>query len=212
MVHTCPEGYLTIGEAFQQALSILENRDEVASQIEDGKTDEELSEIFIKYDVLERRVERRMRDALADGDLPVFIRNGDHQIERLIDREGWRQQAIIPCIDNVPEPVTNPGVDTNDQPALVKANDFHEWLTRDRHAIDPFRSGAPGKPSAIRRVEQEHLRRLAAGEALEGVGKEAAYLKGWLDWAYPDAPRTTNKTIENRIRAAHRKGRSLIAR
>jgi hypothetical protein len=209
MAHTCPEGYMPLGDAFTQALCVLEDREAILRQINEATTDEARSEYFAKYDILERRVERRMRDALADGSLPAFIRTSDNQIEQLVDREEWRQEAFgIPGLDNVAHPVTNPGVDTDGQPVLVRIDNFQEWLTGERHKINPFRSGAPGKPSSIRVVELEHRRRLAAGETIESVVKEAAHLKDWLDRNYPDAPKTTEKTIENRIREAHRR-RSL---
>jgi hypothetical protein len=205
MAHTCPEGYMPLGDAFTQALCVLEDREAILRQINEATTDEARSEYFAKYDILERRVERRMRDALAEGCLHAFIRASDNQIERLVDREEWRQEAFgIPGLDNVAHPVTNPGVDTDGQPVLVRIDNFQEWLTGQRHQINPFRSGAPGKPSSIRVVELEHQRRLAAGEAIESVVKEAAHLKDWLDRHYPDAPKTTKKTIENRIREAHR--------
>jgi hypothetical protein len=153
----------------------LENRDAVVGLINDAQTDDERNEAFLKCDLLERRVERRMRDALADAELHVFIKTRDHQIERLIEREGWRQEAFgIPRMDDIAEPVMNPGVDTDGQPVLIRIDDFHEWRTRERHGINPFRSGAPGKPSATRVLEQEHQRRLTAGETFESVGREAA--------------------------------------
>jgi hypothetical protein len=146
-----------------------------------------------------------MRDALADGLLQTFIQASNNAVERLVEREEWRQEAFgIPNIESVADPVLNPGVDTEGRPVLVRINDFREWLTSVRHEVNPFRSGAPGKPSAIRLVEAEHKRRLDRGEALAKVSKEATYLKAWLDSSYPDAPRTTAKTVENRIRAAHR--------
>jgi hypothetical protein len=45
--------------------------------------------------------------------MPAFIRTSGNQIEQLVDREEWRQEAFgIPGLDNVAHPVTNPGVDT----------------------------------------------------------------------------------------------------
>jgi hypothetical protein len=209
MAHTCPAGYIPLSDAYAEALSVLEDPDAILRQINEAETDDARSEYFEKHDIMHRRVERQMRDAIANGFLHPFIRTSDNQIERLVDREEWRREAFgIPGLDNVAHPVTNPGVDTDGQPVLVQIDNFREWLTGARHQINPFRSGAPGKPSAIRIVEREHQRRLASGETIKSVGKEAACLKDWLDNHYPDAPETTKKTIENRIRGAHR-GRSL---
>jgi hypothetical protein len=159
-----------------------------------------------KHDSASRRVERLMRNALADGRLHAFVKARNGRIERLIEREEWRQEAFgIPGIDNISHHITNPGPDTEGQSVLLKISNFQEWLTTHRHAINPFRTGAPGKPSAIRIIEGEHQRRIARGEALDSVGKEAEYLKDYLDRNYPDAPQTTKKTIENRIRPAHRR-------
>lgn len=154
-----------------------------------------------------------MRDALADGSLQTFVRTPNNHVERLVEREDWRREAFgIPNLESVADPVLNPGVDTDGQPVLVRVDDFREWLTSVRHEVNPFRSGAPGKPSAIQLVEAEHKRRLDCGEALTRVSKEAAHLKAWLESKYPDAPPTTVKTIENRIRVAHRQhaGRNVV--
>jgi len=146
-----------------------------------------------------------MRDALADGELYPLIKEPNGQFERLMEREEWRPEAFgIPGLDNIPDHLTNPGVDTDGRPVLLEISNFQDWLATYRHGINPFRTGAPGKPSAIRIIEAEHQRRITCGEATDSVGKEAAYLKGWLDRSYPGAPKTTKKTIENRIREAHR--------
>jgi len=67
MAHTCPEGYMPLGDAFQEALSVLESRDSVLRLIAEAKTEDESDQLFINLDVLGRRIERLMRDALADG-------------------------------------------------------------------------------------------------------------------------------------------------
>jgi hypothetical protein len=218
MAHSCPEGFLPLADAFAQALSALEGCEELARLSGEAiinlnewerKPSAETVAAFLpvdKHDSALRRVERLMRNALADGQLHAFVKARNGRIECLIEREEWREEAFgVPGIDNIPHHITNPGPDTEGQPALLKISNFQEWLTTHRHAINPFRTGAPGKPSAIRIIEGEHQRRIARGIALDSVGKEAEYLKDWLDSKYPDAPQTTKKTIENRIRAAHRR-------
>jgi hypothetical protein len=181
---------MPLGEAFVEAHSVLEKGDDY--EIES-----------------ERRIERLMRNAIADGPLQLFVRTGPNQLERIVECEEWRQEAFgFPALDNVADPVMSPGVDTDGRPVFAKIVDFREWLMNVRHEINPFRTGGPGKPSAIKVVERQHQNRLANGEALASLPKEAAVLKDWLDRHYPDAPRMTAKTIENRIRARHRSAKS----
>jgi hypothetical protein len=162
MAHTCPEGYMPLAEAFEEALSVLEHRDSLLQLIAEAKSEDESDQLFINLDVLGRRVERLVRDALGDGLLQTFVRTTNNTIERLVEREEWRQEAFgIPNVDSVADPIVNPGVDTDGRPVLVRVDDFREWLTSVRHEVNPFRNGAPGKPSAIQLVEAEHKRRWA---------------------------------------------------
>jgi hypothetical protein len=203
MAHTYPAGFIPLGEAFKWALSDAEGHDAVVRLIEEAGSDEERARHIILYDDIARQVERRMRDALADGPLHPHVRTADNGIERLVDREDFRQAAFgVAGIDSVADSIMNPGVETDGRPVLLRTEAFEKWRTP---AIDLFRSGGPGKPSAMRLVEKEHRRRLDGGEAAKNVGEEAAHLKIWLDGTYPSAPQTTAKTIENRIRGAHRK-------
>jgi hypothetical protein len=204
MVHTYPEGFIPVDDAFAEALSSIKDCNSVLSR--ELADQGHINKFFDDYDALARDVERLMRDAIADGRLHPFCRTQSGQMEQLVDRESFRPAAFgVPGIENVPHHLSNPGPDTHGQPIFLKISDFREWLTMFRYAIDPFRTGGPGKPSAIMVVAREHQRRLSCGEALPKVSKEAAYLKEWLDRTYPEAPNTTAKTIENRIRDAHRK-------
>ena len=207
MVHTYPEGFIPVGDAFAQALELIEDYTALLRAIDEATKDAERHEHINKHDASVRRVEKLMRNALADGHLQAFTRRGQNgQIEQIVDREEFRRESFgVPGIENLPHHLSNPGPDTDGQPVLLEISNFREWLTKSRHAIDPFRTGGPGKPSAIRVVEREHQRRLSCGEALPKVSKEAAILKEWLDRTYPDAPNITAKTIENHIRGAHRK-------
>jgi hypothetical protein len=77
-------------------------------------------------------------------------------------------------------------------------------------ALD-HRTGAPGRPSAMHLVEEEHRARWARGEALSSIGAEAEYLSQWLAKTHPTMPRVTAKTIRNRLSNEHRR-RVLDAR
>jgi hypothetical protein len=119
MAHTFPIGYIPLGDAYAEAFWVMEKPDALLHQINEAQSDEARSEHFDEYDVKERRVERRMRDAIADGLLPLFKKTPNNQIEQILDREPWRQEAAgIPGIDNVAHPLTNPGVDTDGVPVL----------------------------------------------------------------------------------------------
>ena len=75
---------------------------------------------------------------------------------------------------------------------------------KERIEAPTFRTGAPGRPTPIHLVLAEHTRRLGRGETEVAVAAEAEHLRGWLRLSYPDVPLLTSKTIQNRIRAAHR--------
>ena len=67
------------------------------------------------------------------------------------------------------------------------------------------RTGVAGRPTSRQFVEREHERRMVSGEAHGSVAGEAEHLARWLKQHHPDAPPMTAKTIENTIRAAHRR-------
>jgi hypothetical protein len=71
-------------------------------------------------------------------------------------------------------------------------------------ALD-YRTGAPGRPSAMHLVEEEHRARWARGEAHIKIGAEADDLVLWLAITHPTMPRATAKTIRNRLRTEHRR-------
>jgi hypothetical protein len=66
-----------------------------------------------------------------------------------------------------------------------------------------YRTGAPGRPSAIQHVEREAERRRNEGEALTPIAAEAEELRKWCATTHPAAPTPSSKTIENRIRRSH---------
>jgi hypothetical protein len=68
----------------------------------------------------------------------------------------------------------------------------------------PYKTGAQGRPSPIQLVEREAERRRASGEAVDNLTEEAKSLHVWCKREHPNAPTPTSKTIENRIRHAHR--------
>jgi hypothetical protein len=70
--------------------------------------------------------------------------------------------------------------------------------------LQDHRTGAPGRPSSMYLVEEEHRRRFQRGVAQTHVALEARELAEWFRAKHPNAPPLTAKTIENKIRSAHR--------
>jgi hypothetical protein len=68
-----------------------------------------------------------------------------------------------------------------------------------------YRTGTPGRPSAMHLVEEEYRARRARGDANSRIGAEAEYLSTWLADAHPTMPRVTAKTIRNRLSSEHRR-------
>jgi hypothetical protein len=85
---------------------------------------------------------------------------------------------------------------------VLKADVARYWSFAE--ALD-HRTGAPGRPSAMHLVEEEYCARWARGEAKISLKAEAEALADWLQTEHPHAPQPTPKTIENRLRADHRR-------
>ena len=127
MTDTFPEGFIPIGDAFAKALSSIKDLNSVLNrELEDQ---ESINKFFDDYEAIARDFEKLMRAALVDGKLLAFIKVGNGQMEQLVDRESWRPEAFgFPDIKSVPDPLTNPGPDTNGQPVFLKTNNFQDWL------------------------------------------------------------------------------------
>lgn len=69
-------------------------------------------------------------------------------------------------------------------------------------------TGAPGRPSSMHLIEDEHRARWARGDAFDRVAAEARALHDWFGEAHRDKQRPTALTIENRIRSEHRRLRA----
>lgn len=85
-----------------------------------------------------------------------------------------------------------------ESPTTIAVADFAE------DPLAAYKTGTQGRPSPIQFVEREAERRRAFGEALEKVSEEADYLHKWCACEHPNAVTPTPKTIENKVRAAHR--------
>lgn len=93
---------------------------------------------------------------------------------------------------------------------LSTADVLREWpslehLGRDvAPSAEIIPTGAPGRPTSMSLIKDEHERRLNGGEAHEALAEEARHLNAWLKAMYPTAMQPTPKTIGNAIRGAHR--------
>src|SRR5262245_41946412 len=149
MAHPLPEGVIPIGDAFAQALEATEDCAPLLRSIDKAKTNDERFGFFDKYDAVLRRVEKRMRSAIADGHLRPFMRGQNGQIEQIVDREGFRRESFgVPGIENVPHHLTNPGPDTDGRPIFLRSSDFERWLKiyrlkRNRRAGAPIKYDWP---------------------------------------------------------------------
>jgi hypothetical protein len=85
---------------------------------------------------------------------------------------------------------------------VLKADVAHNWPFA---AALGYRTGAPGRPSAMHLVEEEYRARWQRGEAKTSIGAEAAALADWLATEHPHASPLTPKTIANKLRNDHRR-------
>jgi hypothetical protein len=108
------EKFIPLGIAFEQALSALEDCETLlkdprllppytATTEWPPASDPERNDLLNKYDDIVRRVERLLRDAIADRHLPLFKKAQNDQMERIVDQKEWRRLSFgIPGIENVP--------------------------------------------------------------------------------------------------------------
>lgn len=81
---------------------------------------------------------------------------------------------------------------------------FAKDTTADGPDLSQYRSGAPGRPSAMHHVQAEFERRCADGQVDGSLMVEAEALAAWLKSAHPNGPPLTSKTVSNSIRSAFR--------
>jgi hypothetical protein len=92
---------------------------------------------------------------------------------------------------------------------LVLKSDVARWWPFAASSTNsPYRTGAPGRPTSIQLVAAEHAARWDRGEALDSIGAESQALVRWLLDSHPSAPRLSEKTISNNLRAEHRRRRA----
>jgi hypothetical protein len=86
--------------------------------------------------------------------------------------------------------------------------DRRKVLPRKNAGTEPYRTGAPGRPTSRQLIEGEFDRRVAAGDLLSTLAAEAQHLERWLRSDHPGTPSMTAHTIENTIRDKYRRHRN----
>ena len=157
------------------------------------------------------------RDPLRQVDIPVLAW-GAAEIalgwEEVIWRRGSKPYSTHSSPQPAPSPVKLPGGIT-----LLGVRVFAAGPIRYRDPTatpdtegphdepDAYRTGAAGRPTSKQLVGVEHQRRLLAGEAHQSVAQEAKHLVAWLAARHPTAPVMSDGTVENAIRAEHRRAK-----
>jgi hypothetical protein len=83
---------------------------------------------------------------------------------------------------------------------FIRTSELEDWMCAAPGIEHIYKTGAPGRPTSMQLVEQEHTRRVCAGETAPSIKAEARYLEKWRKDTHPAAPRLTAKTIENKLR------------
>jgi hypothetical protein len=165
MPYTIPEGFIPVSDAFEQAVSELADFSQLS--IDQTASDDEQRDYFNKYDEIVRGVEKKMRRAVADRGLPLFIDTPNGPRE-LVERKEWGELAFgVPNIENLSHHLTNPGVDTDGQPSFLKISDFRDWLTAHNSNNSSALVDAPTSSSPALNMPKEMSELAAAKAAVE---------------------------------------------
>ena len=153
-----PAGYIWLGDAFQHALEALEDyqalMDAMQVRVPCERDPSWTAYDGPAYDAAKRRIEVRMRDALADGELRPLVRPpGDGIVGELPDRESWRPHpgAFLFGLDTYVHPMTNPGPNTGGLPVMLAQQAFDQWLASEQRKAgrEKLPQGRRGRPPAV---------------------------------------------------------------
>jgi hypothetical protein len=178
-------------EAFKDLLDRIASEDVKVVGVRDGATETVSGPHFASCSVVYPFSDPRS-DQILSKELCLFSRpyiDDEHWRGRfndtLEDRRGARWRRLM----------------------VLKADVARCWpfdIARPAH-VTPLVTGAPGRPTSMRLVEQEYRARRARGEAQTGINAVAKALAEWLRTKHSDAPQLTPKTIANRLRHEHRR-------
>jgi hypothetical protein len=142
---------------------------------------------------------------------PLCFDTWDWERSRAITRNDANTQSVFEYVDIVvhrddvlalwPTAPVAPAVPA---PTATAMPQLH--ATRIEQAIDPFRTGAPGRPTAIDFIVAEAERRISSREVIPRSRTLARFARELFDWyeqerrKFPTSPAATSHTIENFIR------------
>jgi hypothetical protein len=155
MPPTKPPGHIWLGDAFEQAFQTLEDYQALIDALNvpvQCENDPSYSTYdAAPYDAARDRVEIRLRDALADGELRALVYPpGSQVIGELPDREKWRVKPdaiLFGLVTNV-DSMTNPGPETGGLPVMLDVAQFEQWLSLEAGASPP-KKRKPRKRGAV---------------------------------------------------------------
>jgi hypothetical protein len=153
------------------------------------------------YDAIHQMTER-----IRSGRLSVRV-NGNSPPPKL-----WIMGQLVLTIDNDGRAEVTPTVGMKPWPCVFTVAERDVRMLWEPPAdkpavepttVEPFRTGGPGRPSAMDRIVAEFKRRVAAGEVIPwrgGCTAEAEHLAGWWETHRPSkAPRAQAGAIKNKI-------------
>jgi hypothetical protein len=141
--------------------------------------------------------EELLSAALREGSVHVFMRadEGIYRIPREDVRwlsenwDAWFGTGIVP-----------EGVGRYSRGRLLLSErEVDRWLESQGTESQLQKSGAPGRPSSMWRVLQEHKRRFDNGECAISRMQEAKDLASWFAKTYPEHPPVRAQSIRNAL-------------
>lgn len=132
-VHTLPEGYTWLGDAFELAWSKIEDAAKHDAALgwrepgEYGPTDA----AWLDYDQSRRRVEKQMRSALAFGGLHAWVRDKQTgQPGKLHRASEWIEKCSfgVPGLSTELHHLACPGPDTEGRPVFISESELHRFI------------------------------------------------------------------------------------
>jgi hypothetical protein len=144
-----PKNFIPIVDAFDQAVAALAPA-KIAGPAKDPnglsnaelvEFEDDLEKFAQRKDEAAGRVERLFRDALADGVIDAWVKDGA-EMQVLSDRESWRPAAFgAPGFEPRTHHLTNPGPN-DDREVVIDQGQLKTWLMMLAGAA-PHRRGRP---------------------------------------------------------------------
>jgi hypothetical protein len=132
-VHTLPEGYIWLNDAFELAWSKIEDaakHDAALGWREPGEFSP-TDEAWRDFDESRRRVEKQMRTALAFGGLHARVRDAQTgQPDKLHRASEWigKSSFGVPGLSTELHHLACPGPDTGGRPVFVLESELHRFI------------------------------------------------------------------------------------